>query len=150
MGRVPYDSLPIDAPGVGADVTANWRNPDWTKVEGTDMPWLYTSALSGPLKLQIRLAPEGSPSRRYRVRLFFCDLDGMADSTSFDAKLQAKTAVSVTFPRKEPGSPNKPLIKEATVDAADQLTLELLPRTSAPPAISGMQIEVIGTQRTPE
>jgi len=150
MGRVPFDNLPIDALGIGADVTAAWRNPDWTTIEGTDMPWLYTSTLSGPLKLQIRLAPEVSPSRRYHVTLFFCDLDGMEDATSFEARLQAETAVSVTFPKKEPGGPHKPLIKETTIDAADQLTIELLPRTGAPPTISGMLIEETETGRTSE
>jgi len=150
MGRVPYDSLPIEARGIGTEVTSMWRNPDWTTVEGTDMPWLHTSVLSGPLKLQIRVAPEGTPSRRYRVKLFFCDLDGTGDASGFEARLQQQTAISVTFPRKDLNSPNKLLIKEATVDAADQLTLELLPRTSAPPAISGMQIEVTGTHRTPD
>lgn len=148
MGRVPYDSLPIEAPGIGTKVTANWHNPDWTTVQGTDMPWLYTSTLSGPLKLQIRLAPEGFPSSRYRVTLFFCDLDGTTDSSGFEVRLQAEIAASVTFPRKELSSPNKPLIKEVTVDAADQITLELLPRTGRPPTISGMRIEEIESPLT--
>jgi hypothetical protein len=146
MGRVPFDSLPIEAPGIGAEVTTTWRNPDWTTVEGTDVPWLYTSALVGPLKLQIRLAPESSPSREYHVTLFFHDPNGTADSARFDVKLQGETALSAIDVRQKTGGLHAPMIKELTIKAADQLTLELLPRNGRAPIISAMQIGETGTK----
>jgi len=150
MGRVPYDSLPIEAPGIGTEATSMWRNPDWTTIEGTDMPWLYTSALTGPVKLQIRLAPEGSPSREYHVTLFFHDPGVTADSARFDVRLQGETALSAIDVRQKAGIPNTPMIKELTIKAADQLTLELLQRNGGMPMISGIQIEETDTRIAPD
>lgn len=167
MGRVPFDSLPIEAPDIGTGVTPIWRNPDWTTIEGTDKPWLYASALTGPVKLQIRLALENSPSREYHVTLFFHNFNDTADPATFDVRLQGETAlsplpargervrgnkngevVSVIFPSQEPGKPISPFIKELTIKAADQLVLELLPRDGGTPRISGMEIEEVERQKT--
>jgi len=150
MGRVPYDSLPIEAPGLGTEVTSMWRNPDWTTIEGTDRPWLYTSALTGPVKLQIRLAPEGSPSRDYHVTLFFHNRNGTGDFAPFDVRLQGETALPAIDVRRKAGSPNMPMTKELTIKAAHQLTLELLPRNGGTSVISGMRIEESGAKPSPE
>ena len=81
MGRVPFDTLPIEATGIGTEVFSTWHNPDWTPIKDTDKPWLFASALTGPVKLQIRLAPEGSPSCEYRITLFFHKLNDVASTT---------------------------------------------------------------------
>ena len=54
--------------------------------------------------------------------------------------------VAVTLPSQKPGRPNTPIIKELTINVADQLTLELLPRSGGAPIISGLRIE---SQQTP-
>ncbi len=160
MGRVPFVRLPIDAPGLGKTVTSQWRNPDWTPVPGTDRPWLLTSALVGPLKLNIRLAPSGVQARPYRVTLYFRNVAGQTDSPRFDVTLDGRASksrassgevkraqpriqatVSVELPAGTPAALNRPVIKEITVRAADQLSVQLIPTNDVPPVISGMRIE---------
>ena len=142
MGRVPYDNLPLVTAGAETAVTPVLRNPDWTMIENTTQPWIYTCGLTGTLKLEIQLAPGGSPRGRYRVTLHFCELrDASSGEAAFDVVLQGETVLANLNVSEQAGGRHRPLIRQFTVEAAEQLTLELLPRTGASPIISAMRIE---------
>ena len=141
MGRVPYDNLPVVTSSAESAVTPIFRNPDWTMIEDTSQPWIYTSGLTGALKLQVLLAPGGSPRARYRVTLHFCELRDASGEETFDVVLQGDTVLANLNVSGQAGGRHRPLIRQFTVEAEQQLTLELVPRSSAPPIISAMQIE---------
>ena len=137
MGTVPFDILPIEAPGIGSEVTPVWRNPDWATLEGTDKPWLYSSALTGPVKLEIGLGPTGSRARSYRVTLL------LNDPGRFDAEVRGQAEASAIDVKRIALSPSGPSVKELTVEAADRLTLELFPHDGSTPSISGLTLELV-------
>jgi outer membrane protein assembly factor BamB len=141
MGRVPYDDLPIVTTGDESAVTPLVRNPDWTAIEKTDQPWLYTCGLVGPLKLQIQLAPDGSPLRRYRITLHFCELHDTNGTGTFDVRLQGETVLANLKVPEQAGGRKRPLVKQFTVEVGAQLSLELAPKAGEPPTISAMRIE---------
>jgi outer membrane protein assembly factor BamB len=143
MGRVPYDNLPMVTAGAESAATPVLRNPDWTTIEKTSQPWIYSCGLTGALELQVRLAPTGSARARYRVALHFCELREAAGEQAFDVVLQEETVLANLNVSEQAGGPNRPLVKQFTVEAAEQLTLKLVPRTGAPPTISAMQIEAL-------
>ena len=143
MGRVPYDGLSMVTAGAESAATPILRNPDWTTIENTSRPWIYACALTGALELQVQLAPAGSPRLPYRVALHFCELRDATGEQAFDVVLQGETVLANLNVSEQAGGPNRPLIKQFTVEAAGQLTLKLVPRTGAPPIISAMQIEAL-------
>ncbi len=141
MGNVPYDRLPFVTVDSESAVTPIFHNPDWTKIEGAGRPWLYTCGLAGPLKLRVQLAPNGSPARRYRVTLHFCELRDAAARATFDVILQGeKTLVDLNVARQADGR-KRPLVKQFTVKVAENLSLELVARSDTPPIINAMQIQ---------
>ena len=124
-----------------SDVTPIFKNPDWTIIEGTYRPWLYTCGLAGPLKLRVQVAPKGSPARRYRVTLHFYELRDAADATTFDVTLQGeKTLVDLNATRQADGR-KRPLVKQFTVKIAENLSLELAARNDTVPIINAMRLQ---------
>jgi outer membrane protein assembly factor BamB len=158
MGRVPYDLLSMVTAHAEPAVTPILRNPDWTTIEDADHPWIYTCGLAGPLKLQVQLAPGGSPRGRYRVTLHFCELrepsvgrrnappDRQAGEATFDVMLQGETVLANLKVSEQAGGRNRPLVKQFPVEVAERLTLELVPRTGVSPIISAMRIEKLPGQ----
>jgi hypothetical protein len=122
------------------------RNPDWTTIEKSSRPWLDACALTGPLELRVELAPGGSRGGRYRVALHFCELRDNEGEATFDVVLQGETVLASLNVREQSGGTYRPLVREFTVEAAEQLTLDLVPRRGAPPTISAMQIEALSGQ----
>jgi len=143
MGRVPYDRLPRVTAGEASAVRPIFRNPDWTPIADTDRPWLYGCGLVGPLQLRVRLAPDGAPSRPYRVTLHFCELREGSRPGTFDVLLQGETVLAEVNVREEAKGPERALAKPLTLQAAEQLSLELKPRTGEPPIISAVEIEAL-------
>jgi hypothetical protein len=141
MGRVPYDTLPIVTASDVPAVRPLLRNPDWTKIENTDRPWLYTCGLVGPLELQVQLAPPGAPPREYRVTLHFCELRSTAGTGTFDVRVQGETMLDGLNVTELAGGRQRPLTKQFTVKAGEEIFLELKPQSGAPPIINAMQIE---------
>jgi len=140
MGRVRYDLLGRVALGEGSAVRPILRNPDWTRIESTDQPWLYSCGLLGPLKLQVRLAPEGAPRRAYRIALHFCELREAGGSGTFDVLLQGQTVLSEVNVEDQAKGRERAIVRQLTLEAADQLSLELKPKTGDPPIISAIEI----------
>ena len=170
MGHVPFVDLPVEAPDLEKKVTAEWRNPDWTPVTGTDRPWLMTSVLSGPLELKIPMGPPGVAAQPYRVTLYFYNLDGRFHSSRFDVELdgaatgaqgaaagetgrapsKTRAVISVQLPSGRSAAQNRPVIKQLTLDIADELTVKLNPTGGVPPVISGMEIQQLGKEQPRE
>ena len=146
MGRVPYDDLSTVTAEAESAGTPILRNPDWTRIENTSQPWLYTCGLTGALDLQVGLAPAGSPGGQYRVTLHFCELREAEGEGAFDVVLQGDTVLANLNVGEQAGGRRRPLIRQFTVKAAESLTLELVPRTGASPIISAMQIERLPKQ----
>ena len=141
MGRVPYDLLTRVTAGEVSAVTPIFRNPDWTSIANTDRPWLYGCGLVGPLRLRVQLAPDGAPLRPYRVTLHFCELRETSGTGTFDVLLQGETMLAELNVREEANGPERALAKPLDLQAAEQLSLELKPRTGDPPIISAVEIE---------
>lgn len=143
MGRIPFASLPVElAAGDGVQTSA--RHPDWAGIDGTDVPWLYSCSLAGPFTLSVRLAPEGAAVRRYRVTLFFPDLQNDAVSARLSVSLQGKVVLPALDVRREADAATRPLTREFTVEAADTLTLDLASVDGGTPVVSGLQVKAIG------
>ena len=140
MGIVPKDKLPVELAGDAKAVRGVARNPDWTAIAGTDKPWLYTYALTGPLSLRIRLGPENAPPRPHRVVLHFCGTSDAPAAGSPDVILQGRKAVSRLSVRDQAGGVDRALVRELEADAGPLLTLELLPTTGKHPSLSGVEV----------
>jgi hypothetical protein len=143
MSSEPYDRLSMVKTISESSVTPIFRNPDWTTIENTREPWLYTCGLTGALKLQVQLAPADSPRGQYRVVLHFCELRAASDEGMFDVVLQGETVLRNLNIAKQAGGRNRPLILPFITEAAERLSLELVPRTGIAPVISAMQIEAL-------
>jgi len=140
MGRVAKDKPPIELIGEDKAVRTASRDPDWTEIAGTDKPWLYTYAVAGPLRLRIRLGPEGTPAGPYRVVLHFCELDGSEQRGRLSVTAQGRTMLSDFTVREQAGEANHALVKQFTVDAGSHLTLEVLQNAGPCPSICGIVI----------
>ncbi len=116
------------------------QNPDWFQIANTDRPWLHSCALQGPVKLQIRLAGQPCDVQQWKVTLFFNESDPEQPSSRFDVKLQGQVAISGLDLQGGSGGPTRGFTKELTVNASDLLTLELIPRDSTQPFLSGLEI----------
>lgn len=140
MGRVPKDRPPVELAGDSQTPRTMGRNPDWAPIAGTDRPWLYTYAASGPLKLRIRLGPARTPASPHRVALHFCELEGAPSGTRLSVVAQGRTVLPNFTVREMAGGANRALVRELTVDAGSLLTLEMLPATEAPSSICGIEV----------
>jgi hypothetical protein len=143
MGRVPYDDLPLVAADLESALTPLFRNPDWTAIANTDQPWLYSCGLTGPLKLQVDLAPEDVPLREYRLTLHFCELRDPGGDETFDVVLQGETVLAGLNVSDQAHGRQRALSRQFTVKAGKQLRLELRPRADAAPLINALQIEAL-------
>jgi len=126
--------------GDGDAVRTIARNPDWTAIVGTDKPWLYTYALSGPLSFRIRLGPEGAPPRRYRVVLHFCEFEGAPSGGRISVTGQGPPVLSRIAAREQTGGANRALVREVLTDAGAVMKVELLPDTRTALPISGIEL----------
>ncbi len=120
--------LPVEVVSGEADVVA--RNPDWHDMPADDIPWVQSCGVAGPLKLKIQFAPKGSKPRRYRLSVHVCRSEGKLASGPFDLKANGKKVIS--------GDTN--VIETAAIQAADTLTLEVVPRGDKPPVIGGLHL----------
>jgi hypothetical protein len=102
----------------------DWRN---VKLEGTESPWLYTSALKGVSKLTVPLLDKGKTGK-YTVRLGFTLLpEDKPGSRIFDIKLQGKVVSPKFDVSKITGGSGKVTIQEFEgVAVKENLLVELV------------------------
>ena len=140
MGRITLYDPSIKLGDSGSVIRPFIRNPDFTTISGADKPWLYTCGLQGPLKLEIPLAPAGSPPRTFRVTLMFCELEAPPARRVFDVLLQSKPVLTGFEILTEAKGPGVPVNKEFTVTASDQLTIELAGPAAPGPLVNAVSI----------
>jgi len=105
-------------------IQRDWRN---VKLEGTEKPWLYTSALKGVTNLKVPLLDKGKKGK-YTVRLGFTPLpEDKPGSRIFDIKLQGKMVSPKFNVSKITGGSGKVTIQEfQSVDVEENLLVELV------------------------
>ncbi len=140
MGIPPKDKLPVEFVGDAKALRTLARNPDWVRIAGTDKPWLYSYALAGPVRLRIRLGPDGAPASRYRVALHFCALEAAQPAERFTVTVQGRTVLADANVRELAGGENRAWVKEVAVDAGAQLIVEVLPAAGASSSICGIEV----------
>jgi outer membrane protein assembly factor BamB len=102
----------------------DWRN---VELEGTEKPWIYTSALKGVSKLSVPLLDKGHKGK-YTVRMGFTPLpEDKPGSRIFDIKLQGKVVSPKFDVLKITGGSGKVTIQEFEgVDVEENLSIELV------------------------
>ena len=102
----------------------DWRN---VKLEGTESPWIYTSALKGVSKLSVPLLDKGHKGK-YTVRMGFTPLpEDKPGSRIFDIKLQGKVVSPKFDVLKISGGSGKVTVQEFEgVDVEENLSIELV------------------------
>ena len=123
------------------------RNSSYTPIAGTDDAWLFASAARGLKKCVIPLLDEDDGTALYRVRLAFADPDNAENGRRvFDVKLQGNVVLENFDPAGEAGGRDRAVWKEFSgIEVVDNLTIELLPKTSASvpeqtPLLAGVEV----------
>ena len=124
------------------------HDPARRSIEGTDKPWLFCSGARGLGQLKLPLAEPVDGTARYTVRLALAELDhDTPGKRVFDVKLQGKVVAEGLDVVKEAGAKNRALVKEFKgIDADDELTLELVPKSPKPspdemPVLQAIEVE---------
>jgi len=121
------------------------RDPGYTKVEGTDRPWIFGTVARGLRSCTIPLLAKKDGGGRYKVKLYFCDLDNdEAGKRVFDVKLQGKRVLKRLDIVKESGGRMHALVKTFEVDVTDKLVIDLEsakkdPDVTAMPVLCGVE-----------
>jgi hypothetical protein len=110
-------------------------------VEGTDMPWLFTSGCLGLLQCDVPLLKDGEAkeSGLYTVRLgFLAPAGDGAGQRVFDVKLEGKPVLANFDILQSAGGPKKAVVKEFKgIKVSGALTVELVPKVAKPTAAQG-------------
>ena len=90
----------------GRAIVQTWgRNPDWIRIADTDKPWLQSCGLEGPMHLVIRPPPGIADAERWRVVLYFCELDEPSVAAgSSTSGYKAKPSCRISMSRKRPAA----------------------------------------------
>jgi outer membrane protein assembly factor BamB len=115
-------------------------NSDHHEIAGADTPWLYTSGLTGPLKLTVQLS-DGEPAL-YDVSLRFAETEhSTAGQRLFDVVIQGEKAISGLDAVAAAGGMNRALVKECRgVKAEGTMTIELVPVKGDMPLLCAFEI----------
>lgn len=116
-----------------------------SQISGEGYNWVTSSALVGVSELKITLDPDATKEKKYRVKLYFAELENVQQAERvFDVSLQGKTVLKQLDVRKESGALRRGLVKEVQgVAVRDVLTVTLTPSRSAKikaPLICGIEI----------
>ena len=115
-------------------------NSDYYPIANTKTPWLYTSGLTGPLKINVRLS--GGQPGYYRVALHFTETENTTPGERvFDVKIQGENAISRLDIIVETGAANRALVKEfSNIKANGMMSIELIPVVGSDPLICSLEI----------
>lgn len=110
------------------------RSSFYTPISGAKDPWLFTSAARGLTRCAIPILGRGDGTAVYGVRLGFSDPDNDRPGVRlFDVKLQGKTVLSDFDVAAAAGGRDKAVFREFQgIEVADNLLVELVPKTSKP------------------
>lgn len=121
-------------------------NPQGTPIQGTDIPWVFTSGCYGLSRCAVPLDARDQEGL-YTVRLAFAEDSARGPGQRvFDVKIQDQVALKDFDILKEAGGPNRAVVKEfPNVKVKGSLVVELVPKTDNPPreqstVINGMEV----------
>ena len=129
----------IVVPVEGTDDAAGFRfNSDFTPITGTTRPWIYSSGLTGEIKLKVL----GVEQKAYRVLLHFMESEQVQKGGRvFDVLVNGKTVLSQVDIIKETDTPNKALVKEVKgIGPSTTVEFSLKRVSGKPPLLCGMEI----------
>ena len=129
----------IVVPVQGTDAAAGFRfNSDFTPIPGTARPWIYSSGLTGEIKLEIL----GTEEKDYRVILHFMEPEQVGKGGRvFDVLINSKTVLSRLDIVGETGASNRALVKEVTgVGPCKTVELSLRRVSGKPPLLCGVEV----------
>lgn len=111
-----------------------FKSPESEKIEGTDLPWVYSCGAVGLLSCELTLLGENDPPSDYTVRLGFCEpTHEEAGKRVFDIKLNGETVAEDFDIAKAAGGRNQVTIQEFPgIHVTDKLKIELVPKTQNP------------------
>jgi outer membrane protein assembly factor BamB len=121
--------------------TSGFRlNSDYHPIAGTQTPWLYTSGLTGPVKLTLRV--NDGESANYTVVLHFAETEAQAHGQRvFDVRLQGKNAITGLDVAAAASGADRACSREFQDIAAEgTLTIELIPVRGRPPVICAVEV----------
>lgn len=105
-----------------------------TPVDGTDVPWIYTSWAEGLTQLTLPLVGEGDSPATYTIRLHFADpRDAEAATSVFDVAINGTTVqegVSVT--RTPETAATAQVVEIPGVEVSGSVTIAINPREGTP------------------
>jgi len=122
------------------------RSAPFTSIEGTDVPFVFASALVGLQRCQLPLASAEEGKRTYCVRLGFAAMPGDAPGRRvFDVILDGRKVLEDFDPSVAAGGADRAVWKAFDVDAQRQLVLELVPQSNTTeiqrlPVIQALQV----------
>lgn len=130
------------------------EKPDWfrrhsSQISGDGPSWIAASGARGLRSLKVTLSDTDDLTRRYTVRLHFCEPDNVQPGDRrFAIRLQDKTVVPALDIVKEAGGRHRGLVKEFRgVLVDDDLLIELVPDAGAKlraAVVSGIEIQSEG------
>ena len=135
-------NLPIEEQTADLACQTWGRNPDWIRI-AEYRPTLAARVRAGRLpSLVIRPPQELLDVDRWRVVLYFCEVDEPPSRRVFDVRLQGETVLEGFSICEAAGSIRTAIAKQFPLDKAQTVTLELVRAVSSgpPPIISGLEI----------
>jgi len=119
-------------------------------VEGSAVPWLYTSGVLGLQRLTIPLVQPGDAPAAYRVRLHLLSPPAAEARPPFDIALQGATVATGVDLSAEAGGPGQPVVREfGPVPVRGDLELAFVPQTAEPTADSPPPLCALELERVP-
>ena len=105
------------------------HNSESYKVTNTDVPWLFSSGMTGMTRCELPLIDEGQPAATYKVRLYFAGLEGdQPKQRVFDIRLQGQTVSKRVDVVKQANAPRQAMTLEFDdVPVTNNLAIELVP-----------------------
>jgi len=117
------------------------------KIEGTQVPWIFTSGARGLQHAELPLIGKGEKPETYTVRLYFAAPKGdKPGQRIFDVQLQGKTVLKGLDVAAKAGGAQKAIMEEfVRIPVTDHLRLDLVPsdpkaEASGQPVINGIEV----------
>jgi outer membrane protein assembly factor BamB len=129
----------ILVPVEGDDDVAGFRfNSDFTPITGTARPWIYSSGLTGEIKLKVL----GVEPKTYRVLLHFMEPEQLQKGGRvFDVLINDKKVLTKFDIVGETGAPNKALVKQVKgIGPSNTVEFSLKQVSGKPPLLCGIEI----------
>ena len=147
---LPLDIRPLSPFGVSGSHFQH--NSESYKVAKTDIPWIYSSGMTGLTRCTLPLIDDGQPPATYQVRLYFAAFDDdQPEQRVFDVWLQSQIVEQSVDIVQRAGAARQALLLEFDdVLVTDNLTIDLVPVSGRNlrnlPAISAIEVVRSGSE----